>query len=534
MFGMSAKYSFLRAVVPQEQAIGYSLDGPFVHVAKLALRGKKIVLHELLTSTVKPLDIEVPKEAIAACALASHKSLARYFSIALTKPKDVEASFAFEAESHLPYPVENCLFDKVTLGAANGETQIELFAALKSDIQELIDHCRELGIDPEIICPKPLALCHFAKSFLPESPLSLLIDIDHQETTCVLVKNGLPLVARSHPSGLDALQQIFSPIDGQMEINEEELPHLHQYLREVARILLSFQNGVDFDTQTLPILFTGPVAENQILVQLIASFLNRQAVPQQTLSCDFSWEKVCCFAAPIGCALSNLYLMNGSSVNFRKDEFTYPNKWRRWKKELALYFSACCLLAGALYIWGESSLYDQRQKLIEKYSQILVTMEKTASEQELIALSSDELDNRLYSIEEELKQSKEEMALHPDVPRVSDILAWLSSHPKIAISTEDDDRSLKLESLSYVMVKRPEKGKLKEPYQVRVDLEFSAPTATMAREFHDALLAPNPFVDAKNELKWSVHRGKYRATFFLKDRTKYPQHAIDGVANAGH
>jgi type IV pilus assembly protein PilM len=191
------------------------------------------------------------------------------------------------------------------------------------------------------------------------------------------------------------------------------------------------------------------------------------------------------------------------------------------------------MLSTALYALGEAHLTEQRHGLAEKYATLLVSMEKPAIEQEIIALNADQLEDKLNDLEQDLKQTREEMALHPDVPRVSDVLAWLSSHPKVVVAGEED-RAIKLESLNYVMVKRPEKGKLKEQYQVRVDLEFSSPSATMAREFHDALLAPNQFVDPKNELKWSVHRGRYRATFFLKDRTKYPQHTVEGLANAGH
>ena len=71
------------------------------------------------------------------------------------------------------------------------------------------------------------------------------------------------------------------------------------------------------------------------------------------------------------------------------------------------------------------------------------------------------------------------------------------------------------------MVKRPDQSKKKEKYRVKVDLEFSSPTPKQAREFHDALVAPNDFVDPKDEIKWSSNRGSYRTSFFLKDKTKY-------------
>ena len=58
---------------------------------------------------------------------------------------------------------------------------------------------------------------------------------------------------------------------------------------------------------------------------------------------------------------------------------------------------------------------------------------------------------------------------------------------------------------------------------MKVELEFSTATPKLAREFHDALIAPNQIVDPKGEVKWSSNRGKYRTSFFLKDKTLYPR-----------
>ena len=72
------------------------------------------------------------------------------------------------------------------------------------------------------------------------------------------------------------------------------------------------------------------------------------------------------------------------------------------------------------------------------------------------------------------------------------------------------------------MVKRPDKTRAKEHYQVRIEMEFSSPDAKQARDFYDALVAPNDFVDPKGEVKWTYAQGKYRISFFLKDKTFYP------------
>ncbi|MBS0634336.1 MAG: hypothetical protein JSR37_02605 [Verrucomicrobia bacterium] len=517
---MLKAFSLVKFLIPKEQIVGVSLDGSVLRSALVAISGTDVSIKKLEVDSE-----ELPKNIPIASALSSTKTIARSFEIALTKQKDLDATFSFEAESHLPYPQELSIIDKVILAQANGSTSLQLFSVLKTDLQHHLDALYEKAIDPELICPKPLALCHFVKQLYMATGLHIVLHIDATETTCLLIQDGLPLMARSHPVGLDTLQAItYVDENGQTTINENELENLHQYIREISRILLAFQNG--FDTAELPLLFAGPVVENQILLQLFTSALQRSLAPapEKISSETYSWQDLLVYSAPIGAALALHLEQKGQSINLRKDEFAYSDKWRRWKKELTIYFCFMALLAGTFYLYGQTQLKQKENALVEQYATLLQVMEKPAAEDEFTNITSDIIAERLDTLETELKLPSDEMALHPDVARVSDLLAWLASHPNVVING-DDPKAISLESLVYNMVKRPEKGKLKEHYQVRVELEFSSPSPTMARELHDALLTPNPFIDPKNELKWSVHRGHFKAIFFLKDRTKYPQEA---------
>jgi type IV pilus assembly protein PilM len=81
---------------------------------------------------------------------------------------------------------------------------------------------------------------------------------------------------------------------------------------------------------------------------------------------------------------------------------------------------------------------------------------------------------------------------------------------------------IQIDTFSYTMTKHPDQKQRLEKYQVKVDLEFSSITPKAAREFHDALIAPNAIVDPKGEIKWGTNKNKYRTSFYLKDRTLYP------------
>jgi len=491
---------FLNFLIPQEQVAGVLLDGNQLRIAHLALSGTKFSIKKL--ETVEAIE---PSNTTFCSAIAASKTICRPIDIALTKQKDIDATYAFEAESHLPYPLDECIVDKITLNQTNGTTAIQLFSVKKTDLQDLLDMLSACSIVPENICPKAIAISHYVQRLYKRSEQVIVIDIDNQETTCVFVQDGKPLMARSNPVGLNSLNSItYTNEAGEVQINEQELDSLQQYLRELSRILLAFQNS------DAPLLFTGPVVENPILLQLLTNALGRTVESAEQAN----------YAVPIGSSLSWSFEQSGQSINLRKEEFSYPDKWKRWKKELALYCCMMLLLSGAGFLYGKAILKQQQAGLVEQYATLMQLMEKPGNATDILSMTTDEIDDKLVAIESELKEIKEEMALHPDVPRVSDFLIWLGAHPNVVIGGEDP-KAISLEALSYSMVKRPEKGKLKEHYQVKVDLEFSSPSPTMARELHDALLAPNDFVDPKNELKWSVHRGHFKATFFLKDRTKY-------------
>lgn len=71
------------------------------------------------------------------------------------------------------------------------------------------------------------------------------------------------------------------------------------------------------------------------------------------------------------------------------------------------------------------------------------------------------------------------------------------------------------------MVKRPDFPHKKEKYKVRVDLEISAKDAASARIFQEALKNQKTLADTNEEIQWLPVKGKYKVSFYLKDKTKY-------------
>jgi type IV pilus assembly protein PilM len=326
----------------------------------------------------------------------------------------------------------------------------------------------------------------------------------------------------------EALSSNFSP---------ETLSSLEQ---EIRRMVLALKKELRIKEQS-PLCFVGEGATLKPLTSHLSTTLNQPMLsisPPTHITTPVG--QLLKFAAPIGLSL-NCLTTSSDPINFRQDEFVYGSPWKRFMQPLIIYGACCLLLAGAFYTFGEAYLSYRLDQAREHYVDLLTTLRKPYTtfekdydskilhEDEVVSinkLNRTDLLDRLGFLQKQLQSMPDTYALYPNIPLVSDFLAWLSNHPKIKCpaetSTDPCEGSLQLDSLTYTMAKRPDQSKKGERYQIKVDLEFTSPTPTLAREFHDALIAPNEIVDPKGEVKWSGTRGKYRASFFLKEKTVLP------------
>lgn len=102
--------------------------------------------------------------------------------------------------------------------------------------------------------------------------------------------------------------------------------------------------------------------------------------------------------------------------------------------------------------------------------------------------------------------------LKPQVPAVSDFLAWLSKEAPEGIS---------IDMIHYSFLSMPTLKNPKERYLVQVELSFLADNAQTARLFHEKLSSRNSFVLQDAHFVWQSSPSGYRSSFRLKDRTLY-------------
>lgn len=464
------------------------------------------------------------KNLVSTCLTGNH-TIVRSLEIKLKKEKDILAALPFQVEPMLPFPYENGIVDKINIDQTADGTLLTILAARKDHIKQHIDSFQNIKIEPEVISSESSALVSFSNHFFPSKQPFFIIYFAINHVTCTLVKNGKLIASQS------SFFKEVSPEKIQSESND------------ITRILYALSKQArGFDVQD--VLYLGDVLNHQDLIKTLELKINKTSCSiEPNPNFELSNSELQKFAVPLGLALNVLPNQSGL-INFRKQELMFPNPWKHLKKPLSLYFLLGLVLAISFYLFGESYLKYQEDEIKKDYVALLAGMNKpySAFENEYLlkfpdesneygeiaeiqTLSQDAINNRLGFLYKELQASPDMFPLFPNVPRVSDVLAWLSNHPNVVENDPVNNLKtplLQLESFSYNMLKRPDQGKKQEKYQVKVEFEFNTATPKLAREFHDALIAPNEIVDPKGEIKWSSNRGKYKTSFFLKDKTTYP------------
>lgn len=504
-----------------------------------------------------PLSRDRQRRALHITAIPTEQILIRQLELKLKKTKDIDAVLAFQSEPLIPYPVENAIIDRWILGTVDDTTTISVVSVRKDHLQEHIAFFDSIKLEPEVVSCAPAGLAAFAKYVAGTSEPTFVVHLARKTISCCLVEDGKALAAYSIPTGTEAL------LEATRGLSKEQLAQI-----DFAKVTREAGDAIVSATETLrhslvrtvfaltkqsrgkemkSVLLTGEGATVGNFAAHIAQLFKKDLVvlPKGN-NLVHSEEEILSFALPIGLAYTALPLASSlDQINLRQNDFSYPNPWRRLKKPMAIYLTVAFSLALAILMVGGMVHSNQELRIKEEYLNLLKVTGKSyrsfelemagkTPTSELLAhpptiplksLTPAEIEARLNTLQKQLESTPDIFPLQPDIPKVSDVLAWISAHPKatrVDPKTGEKTPLIQIDSFNYAMTKRPDKAKPKEHYQVKVDMDFTSPDGKSAREFYDALVEPNEIVDPKSEVTWSAGQGKYRISFFLRDKTVYP------------
>lgn len=535
-----------------DEALGLEREDGLLRGALVKYRKGAPVIQKLFTTHIEsakettqaisdlPLSKTLLDRVMIVTGVSSEETIIRPLEIKLTKQSDVDKVLPFQAEPLLPYPIDQAYLDRWVLSKTEDSTQLSMLAVRKELLQNHLKWYEEtFNIDPERVSTVSSALAVFANWFASAKGLTLILHLGNENGLFLLVEEGKVLAAQALPLAVTTLWSSSKPIEGEASSSvNQNIETLRQVL---VRTLFAFTKQVK--GRDIPnLIFTGAGVATCSILPTISKWLNKEPKELPAGQAHDSQE-LCTYAIPIGLACGVFPdSRNSDSIQLRQGEDLYTQPFKRLKKPLMAFTAASMLCAAAWFCLNTIALNTRENHLQAQYGTLLAQMDRTHEEVEshfsgktgpaklanclsLQSLPPLAINRRLAFLEKENSHVPDTFPLQPNIFRVSDLLAWLSTHE---MSTEVDPVTgektpfFQINSLSYQMVKRPDKNKPTEHYQVKVDLELQSSDSQGPRELYDALLQPNEVVDASNPVTWAAGQGKYRINFYLKDHTVYP------------
>ncbi len=139
--------------------------------------------------------------------LANQKVVIRLLDLPHMEPDDLKSAIGFEAQDHIPMPLDEAVLDYMVLGPqeeAEDMDRIMIVAAQRDMVTGFSAAVREAGLRPVGVDVKPLSLMRSAlpETFFDEGAV-LLLDISSEITSLVVSQDGTPTLTRFILGGSD-------------------------------------------------------------------------------------------------------------------------------------------------------------------------------------------------------------------------------------------------------------------------------------------------------------------------------------------
>ncbi|PLS83985.1 MAG: hypothetical protein CYG60_20215 [Actinobacteria bacterium] len=224
--GLDIDRGAIKAVQVSQSGGAYTLQ--HVGYRKLpagAVADGEVADHDLLASELKEFwGSHSFKGKNAYLGVANQKVVVRLLDFPRMNPNDLKGAISFEAQDHIPMPIDEAILDYVVLGPAGEGSDLDrilIVAAQKEMVGRFASVVRAAGLRPQGIDVKALSL---VRSTLPNALFDdegaiLLLDVATEITNLLIAQGGAPTLTRFIPGGSGYLAQVVSEV---ADVPEEE------------------------------------------------------------------------------------------------------------------------------------------------------------------------------------------------------------------------------------------------------------------------------------------------------------------------
>jgi len=207
--GVDIDRGSIKAVQLQSTGAGYVLQ----HVGYHRLPPGIIVEGEvadqnLLAAEIKEFwDSHSFKGRSITFGVSNQKVVVRLLDFPHMRPEDLQGAISFEAQDHIPMPLDEAVLDYVVLGPREERADLDrvlVVAAQREMISRYTTAVRAGGLKPEGVDVKALSLTRstLPDPFFGEDGAVLLLDVGSEITNLVVADRGNPVLTRFVPVGL--------------------------------------------------------------------------------------------------------------------------------------------------------------------------------------------------------------------------------------------------------------------------------------------------------------------------------------------
>ena len=139
--------------------------------------------------------------------VSNQKVVVRLLDFPHMRPEDLQGAISFEAQDHIPMPLDEAVLDYVVLGPREERADLDrvlVVAAQREMISRYTSAVRAGGLKPEGVDVKALSLTRstLPDPFFGEDGAVLLLDVGAEITNLVVADRGNPVLTRFVPVGL--------------------------------------------------------------------------------------------------------------------------------------------------------------------------------------------------------------------------------------------------------------------------------------------------------------------------------------------
>lgn len=414
--------------------------------------------------------IATKKQITLTSCLQASDLFVRKLHLPLHSKQQIAKVLPFQLETLLPNHKENAVTCTL-IRYSKPMTTVTILSSTKEKLTAHLNELKQIEIIPDQVSSAQSALFRFARWQFPSEKTLICLDVRDEKLTCVALYNDEIILSQT----LDK-----EPLSSQLET-------LHFFLKQKGLL----EGKTSF-------LCTG----NESLEALESHLSSWTEIALLTTS--HAKEALC-----IGLA------MEGSSadafnVQFCQQELLPEPIFKKKKKQLLIYALSCLVATLIASLSGTLLINTKEKEICQTLKQHLPHIETN--------LSAEQIEHTLIEWENSVKGKKNSLYLIPSVPKVSEVLAYLSTHPALVTELGEHKEGVDIQSIHYQLTKFPKIGNLNATYLAQLDLDLKSDTPRIARDFHEALIKSDPMVNGKKEIKWYTNHPNYHACFELSKK----------------